>query len=151
MPKTLVRPAHSTDFRILLEIDQLCFEPGIAYDSAELSYFMKRPGARTLVVEVNGRIAGFLLMELMHRRRQATIITLDVREEHRGQGCGTELLRVSEEILRQAGIRTYYLQVDVNNSRAIAFYKRHGFQVARTLPEYYANGNDAYLMIKEVQ
>ena len=60
------------------------------------------------------------------------------------------VLRAAEEILRVEKIRRYDLQVDVANTRAIAFYKKHGFAIARTLKDYYANGKDAYLMIKEL-
>ena len=42
-----------------------------------------------------------------------------------------------------------YLVVS-NAAAAIDFYKKHGFKTIRTLKNYYANGNDAYLMMKEL-
>jgi len=48
------------------------------------------------------------------------------------------------------GVEGYDLQVDVTNTGAIAFYKKHGFTTVRTLRHYYANGNDAFLMVKEL-
>src|ERR1041385_6467678 len=137
MQKTLVRPAHRADFPLLLEIDQGCFEPGIAYDFAELSYYIKRPGARTLVAEVEGKTAGFILIDMWVKRRSATIITLDIRSEYRRSGVATELLLNSEDFLRAENIRNYNLQADVSNSAALAFYRKHGFEIVRTLPEYY--------------
>ena len=150
MPKTLVRPATSTDFPTLLRIDQGCFPAGIAYDAAELFYYMKRPGARTLVVEVHEHVAGFLVMEVLARRRCATMVTLDIREEHRRRGCATRLLQTSEQILRSEKIRQYELQVDVGNSAALEFYRKHGFEIVRVLSHYYPNGNDAYFMVKQL-
>jgi [ribosomal protein S18]-alanine N-acetyltransferase len=138
------------DFPTLVLIDERCFPPGVAYDSAELGYFMKRPGAKTLVIEINGRIAGFLLLEMSARRRRASIVTLDVREEFRRRGCATELLCTSEEVLRAHNIKTYELQVDVGNDVALAFYRKHGFEIVRRLNGYYENGNDAWLMRKEL-
>ena len=38
----------------------------------------------------------------------------------------------------------------VTNHAAIDFYKKHGFGKVRTLRHYYANGNDAYLMVKQL-
>jgi ribosomal-protein-alanine N-acetyltransferase len=150
MPKTHVRPALVSDFPTLLDIDQASFPPGIAYDSSELSYFMQRQGAETLVAEIDNQIVGFILVEMRQRKKTATMITLDVRAEYRRQGCARELLAASEEVLRERSIQRYELQVDVGNSAAIAFYQKHGFTTICTLKSYYSNGNDAYLMVKRL-
>jgi ribosomal-protein-alanine N-acetyltransferase len=150
MPKTLIRHAVSADFESLLEIDEASFPDGVAYDAVELSYFMNRNGAETIVAEDDGTIVAFLIMEVHRTRRNATIITLDVRETHRRNGYATRLLKRSEEILTDYGVEVYDLQVDVTNRGAIGFYKKHGFSTVRTLPRYYANGHDAYLMVKEL-
>jgi len=149
MPKTLVRTAVPSDFPTLLEIDQASFPPGIAYDSAELSYFMQRD-SETLVLEKDGQIVAFILVEIRRRRKTATMITLDVRSECRRQGCATELVQASEEVLRQRMVQRYELQVDVENTPAIEFYKKHGFETICTLKRYYSNGNDAFLMTKRL-
>jgi ribosomal-protein-alanine N-acetyltransferase len=149
MPKTHVRTAVPSDFPTLLEIDQASFPPGIAYDSAELSYFMQRD-SETLVLERDGKLAGFILVEIRRRKKTATMITLDVRSECRRQGCATELFHASEEVLRQRSIQRYELQVDVENTPAIEFYKKHGFETICTLKRYYPNGNDAFLMTKRL-
>jgi ribosomal-protein-alanine N-acetyltransferase len=90
-------------------------------------------------------------MEVHRTRRTATVITLDVREAYRRSGYGTQLLQRAEEILVDYGVELYDLQVDVTNRNAIQFYKKHAFEVVRTLRNYYANGNDAYLMVKDLQ
>jgi ribosomal-protein-alanine N-acetyltransferase len=150
MVKTLIRNAVPGDFSVLLEIDVASFPGGVAYDAAELSYFMNREGAETIVAEENGEIVAFLILEVQSGRRRATIVTLDVRAAHRRSGYGTRLLTRAEDILVDYGVEVYDLQVDVNNAGAISFYKKHGFRTVRTLKNYYANGNDAYLMVKEL-
>ncbi len=150
MAKTHVRTAVSSDFPTLLEIDQASFPPGIAYDSSELSYFMKREGSETLVIETDGTIAGFILVEIRRRKKHATMITLDVRSEYRRQGFATELVLASEEVLRKRMVQRFELQVDVENTGAIEFYTKHGFEMLCTLKRYYPNGNDAYLMTKHL-
>jgi len=150
MPKTVIRHAAAADFQALLEIDQASFPGGVAYDAAELSYFMNRVGAETLVVEEDDIVVAFIIMEVHRTRRSATIVTLDVRETHRRNGYGTQLLKRAEDILNDYGVEGYDLQVDVTNDPAIDFYKKHGFITVRTLRNYYANGNDAYLMVKEL-
>ena len=150
MTKTLIRHAAAADFNTLLEIDQASFPGGVAYDAAELAYFMNREGAETLVAVEDGTIVAFLVMETQPGRRRATIVTLDVRETHRRCGYGTQLLARAEDILIDYGVEVYDLQVDVTNRGAIGFYKSHAFKTVRTLKNYYANGHDAYLMMKEL-
>src|SRR6185295_3264594 len=99
MTKTLIRHAISADFESLLAIDVSSFPGGVAYDAAELAYFMNHEGAETIVVEVNGTIVAFLIMEVHRTRRRATIVTLDVCEKERRNGFGSQLLKRSEEML----------------------------------------------------
>jgi [ribosomal protein S18]-alanine N-acetyltransferase len=150
MTKTLIRHAVPADFESLLAIDVSSFPGGVAYDATELAYFMNHEGAETIVLEADEKIVAFLIMEIHRNRRTATIVTLDVCENERRNGYGSHLLRRSEEMLIDFGVEAYDLQVDVTNTGAIAFYKRHGFTTVRTLRHYYANGNDAFLMVKEL-
>jgi len=150
MPKTLIRHAVHEDFEVLLEIDEASFPRGVAYDANELAYFINRDGSETIVLEEDGRIVAFLIMELHRNRRSATIVTVDVREKVRRKGYGSQLLLRAEEILKDYGIEFYDLQVDISNGKAIRFYKKYGFNIVRTLRNYYANGNDAYLMVKDL-
>lgn len=150
MTKTLIRHAIPADFDSLLAIDVSSFPGGVAYDATELAYFMNHEGAETIVLESDGKIVAFLIMEIHRNRRTATIVTLDVCENERRNGYGSQLLRRSEQMLIDFGVEAYDLQVDVTNTGAIAFYKKHGFTTVRTLRHYYANGNDAFLMVKEL-
>src|SRR5262245_48229129 len=104
---THVRSANDSDFPTLLQIDQTSFQSGIAYESSELSYFMQRDGSETLVIESEEEILGFILVEVRRRKKSATMITLDVRAEHRRHGCATQLLVASEEILRKRRVQRY--------------------------------------------
>ena len=148
--KRLIRPARTGDFPTLVAIDQYCFEEGVAYDAFELGYFMSRPSATTLVAEVDGTIAGFILFVIEDSHSGAIMVTLDVTDIYRRAGIASDLLAHSEHLLVTAGTTRYQLQVDTTNSVAIEFYRRRGFSVIRTLGHYYANGADAYLMEKPV-
>jgi ribosomal-protein-alanine N-acetyltransferase len=150
MVKTVIRHAVAADFGDLLEIDQASFVGGVAYDAAELSYFINRDDSETLVLEQDRQIVAFLILEVHQYRRWGSIVTLDVREGYRRNGYGTQLMKRAEDIFVKSGIEAYDLQVDVNNRPAITFYKKYGFRTVRTLCRYYANGNDAFLMVKEL-
>jgi ribosomal-protein-alanine N-acetyltransferase len=53
------------------------------------------------------------------------------------------------------GMRLYnakqaFLEVRVSNMPAISLYKKLGFKVTRTIHGYYSDGEDAYVMSKEL-
>jgi ribosomal protein S18 acetylase RimI-like enzyme len=148
--KTLIRHSTSKDFPVLLSIDQSCFTPEIAYDYLDLKHMMSRPGAETLVLEEDGEICGFLLMEVDMRRKTATLVTLDVLQRHRRKGYASILFARSEEILKTYGVTQYELQVDVSNDPAMAFYRKNGFRQERLLRKYYPGSRDAWQMVKKL-
>ena len=41
------------------------------------------------------------------------------------------------------------LEVRIENKQAINFYKKHKYEVIKLISNYYDDGSDAYLMVKE--
>jgi ribosomal-protein-alanine N-acetyltransferase len=149
-----IRESGLDDFDQLWRIDQQCFTSGIAYSREELAQYMKIRGAFTLAGEVEdgaakGRVAGFVLAT-RDRRGTGRIITIDVLEEARRHGLGSQLLQAAEERLADQGCNRVLLEVAVDNAPAIAFYKRHQYAVLKTLPRYYLDTLDALLMDKKL-
>ena len=159
-----VRPATAEDFETLWQIDQNCFPAGIAYGREELQWYMKLPRAFALVSESKGKIVGFVLVSIAQvktKKRGAGaaestiesvghIITIDVLSKWRRDGIGSALLTRSEEKLREEGCRTVLRETGVDNDSAIRFYNKHGYSVMRTLPRYYLDSLDAFLMGKKL-
>ena len=159
-----VRAATAEDFEALWQIDQNCFPPGIAYGRRELQWYMQLPRAFALVSEKNRKIVGFLLTSIaqVNSKKRGSgaalatiesvghIITIDVLAKWRREGVGSTLLSQAEERLREEGCRTVLLETGVDNESAIHFYKKHGYSVMRTLPRYYLDSLDAFLMGKKL-
>jgi [ribosomal protein S18]-alanine N-acetyltransferase len=145
-----IREFKKADFQTLWQIDQICFEPQLAYSQKELAFYMQRPGSFTLVAEdeAESGILGFIVAE--NRRRTGHIITIDVIEKARRSGVGSALLQAAEEKLLEAGATAVALETPVNNAAAIRFYKSEGYYVEKTLTAYYSNQMDALLMTKEL-
>lgn len=96
-----------------------------------------------------GTIAAFIVAEL-HPKGYGHIITIDVRQEFRRLDLGSKLLGAAEERLEKLNAFMVVLEVAVNNRGAITFYKRHKYNVARTIPRYYKDELDAFFMTKRV-
>jgi [ribosomal protein S18]-alanine N-acetyltransferase len=154
------RDFRRADFETLWRIDQACFDPQLAYSRLELAFYMRRPGAFTLVAEAEGgeapgngnaqqRIIGFVVAEA--RRQAGHIITIDVVAEARRGGIGSGLLLAAEKRLHQAGALLVELETPVNNSVAIRFYKEMGYFVEKTVAGYYSNQMDALVMRKALE
>lgn len=156
----LVREYEPADFETLWRIDQECFVPGIAYSRRELMTYVARKSSFTLVAQRagdNGRIVhsvdglgGFVTADT-GRSRRGHIITIDVVEAARRSGLGSVLLQAAEERMREAGCVEVGLETAVDNVGALAFYKRHGYFLVRTVRQYYANGVDAFVLKKDLR
>ncbi len=155
-----LRPFRKTDFQTLWSIDQICFDPKLAYSRLELAFYMRRAGSFTLVAEAEGeatgsepRILGFIVAEIgraKHGLRVGHIITIDVIPEARRRGVGSALLEAAEQQLTAVGASSVVLETAVNNATALRFYKQKGYFVEKTAPGYYANQLDALVMRKEL-
>jgi ribosomal-protein-alanine N-acetyltransferase len=163
-----VRDYRAADFDRLWEIDQRCFPSGISYTQMELSGFITKRNAITLVGEFQpeeakhdgaaasaegnsaDRSAGFVIAHPI-RRKYGRILTLDILPEARRHGLGIKLMTACEERLRSLGCADVYLETAVNNEPAVQLYSKLGYQVLRTIPDYYASHSlDAFQMRKRL-
>lgn len=150
-----IRPYRTADFNLLWQIDQQCFPPGIAYTQMDLTGFITRRNAITLVADLEEkadpaaakRIAGFVVAQ--PSRAIGRILTLDIAPEARRMGLGTRLMEEIEPCLRSRGCREVYLETAVSNEAAIRLYHKLGYTILRTLPDYYSSHSlDAFLLGK---
>ena len=77
------------------------------------------------------------------------ITNIAVDPSWQNQGIGTMILLELEKVGRERGCLTVYLEVRVNNSKAIKFYNKLGYRILMTRKYYYLDGADAYVMTKE--
>lgn len=93
-----------------------------------------------LVAERDGTVVGTCGMHatnLSPRRRHAMLIGLSVASEAHGRGVGTALMQAMTDLAdRWLGVTRLELTVFVDNPRAIALYRRFGFEVEGTLRRY---------------
>ena len=143
----ILRESRPRDLERLWRLDQLCFEPGIAYSQRELRRFLGMPRAACVVAEIGSVLCGFALAyreppDLVH------VVTLDVHPTFRRRGLGRRLIESVLARSAAAGAKRAVLQVDVRNSGAIAFYRVLGFRESGRLTSYYGPELDAFEMVR---
>jgi ribosomal protein S18 acetylase RimI-like enzyme len=136
------------DFETLWQIDQLCYEPLIAYSRRDLRAFLNARGAECVVADLAGEIAGFCIT--MQREQHAYIVTIDVLVPYRRAGVGSALLAEVERRAISQGAGTMALDTATDNSAAIAFWQKHGYRKLGVREGYYPNGRDAFAMTKPI-
>lgn len=146
--RPVLRDYRPADFESMWALDQECFPPGIAYSRAELRAFLAGKRAETIVAERDGHVLGFVLGRRRGGMRDGHVITLDVAGAARRHGLGRRLLVELERRFRASGVERIELEVAVENTPAIAFYQRLGYQKVADLAGYYGPGQHAWKMAK---
>ncbi|MCJ1259943.1 N-alpha-acetyltransferase mak3 [Lignoscripta atroalba] len=75
------------------------------------------------------------------------IAMLAVKEEHRGKGIATKLVRMAIDAMIERDADEIALETEVTNSAAMKLYERLGFLRSKRLHRYYLNGNTAFRFV----
>lgn len=90
---------------------------------------------RMVAAYVGNRIVGVvwvgMRIDTVHYIPVGYVYDIEVREEFRGKGIGSELLRIAEETCRDWGVRKLLLSVESTNWEALKWYERRGYEVER--------------------
>ena len=110
-----------------------------------------------IVAHSQGQVVGYIMCRLEHGfsdlrklrfARKGHIVSVAVMPEFRNMSVGSSLVQQALAALPPHRVDECYLEVRVSNYPAINLYKKLGFQVARTIPRYYFDASDAYVMSK---
>jgi len=82
--------------------------------------------------------------------KKGHIVSIAVMPEHRRKGIGQALVTRAMEGMRFYNAKQCFLEVRVSNTQAISLYKKLGFKITRTINGYYSDGEDAYVMSREL-
>ena len=120
-------------------------EPGssLAYDYTEeaLRGYLSRAD-RFLVAEVDGDIAGLLVVLLPSLRDAGEITDLAVHRPCRRRGAGRALVDAALEFARSRGLRALWVEPRADNAEAIEFYLSLGFRFSGFNDRMYSNRDD---------
>ena len=112
-----------------------------------------------LVAEMEGTIVGYVMCRIeygfSHLRRlglarKGHIVSIAVKERHRGKGVGTMLMHASQDAMVEKTATESYLEVRVTNEEAISLYQKLGYSVTSRLEAYYKDGEAALVMAAKI-
>jgi ribosomal protein S18 acetylase RimI-like enzyme len=102
-----------------------------SWDEYELVDLYESHGEYCLVAEANKRVVGFALGMMMKKPRNAWrygwLLWLGVARRHKRRGIGDRLVNRLTERFIEDGARMMLVDTDVNNEKAIHFFKNAGF------------------------
>lgn len=157
----LIRSAHVSDARSIIEIKAQVIDEKIYMlrerdeasfteesETADINSHLECEGCAYIVAVHEGKIAGFI--ELMNgklrRTRHAGMLSIFIAKEYRGDGIGSMLM---EELVRWAEkdqlIEKLTLAVFSVNERAIALYKKFGFETEGVCSRDMKLGDGTYI------
>lgn len=142
-----IRPMLENDLEKVLNIENSSFIS--PWNKEQFLYELKEnPYAVLLVADYEGIICGFIDFWITFDVAQLNQIA--VHENLRRKGIGEILLQDMLKRVIEQGVNKITLEVRVQNSKAIALYKKYGFKEELIKKHYYDNGDNAIFMIKEV-
>lgn len=143
-----IRKARSTDLAAVHAIEEAAF-PDPWNPDVLMECLVNFPST-FLVAETDGKIAGFITggIEDTGEVLYGHICNLAVDKDLRRMGIGRHLVRKEERqfvVLFAEGVQ---LEVRASNTAAQRFYRALGYRQVMRVDKYYANGEDAILMMK---
>lgn len=141
----VVRQAERADLLAVYRIECASFAHPWPYDA-----FQEFLGERGfLVAGDRGGVAGYVVSDVTptHGGDLGHIKDIAVHPDRRGEGIGSTLLTRALTVLESDGADSVKLEVRASNDVAKHLYRRFGFDVLRTVPGYYEDGEDAVVML----
>ncbi len=93
-----------------------------------------------------------LMSNRLNRCRHRASLGIALFQKYTGMGIGRKMIEILFEIAKEQGFEQIELEVVADNKRAIALYKKMGFEIRGTFPRHikYNDGTyaDVYWMIK---
>jgi ribosomal-protein-alanine N-acetyltransferase len=134
-------PAHAA---VLSAIHATAFPPDESWDERIIAGQLGQQGVFALIDKRGGMLIARLAAD------EAEILTIAVHPQKRRRGIGKALMQaaVAEASLR--GAEKLFLEVSVRNRAALALYRDIGFIELGLRRGYYADGQDALILGKEL-
>lgn len=145
-PGLQVRRAERRDLPAVHRIEQSVFPQ--PWPAGAFEQYIGRPG---FLVADDGGVVGYTVADVVesHGRPLGHVKDLAVRTDRRREGIASGLLARALDIM-SGHADTTKLEVRAGNTGAIDLYHSHGFTFRRRLSGYYADGEDALVLVRSL-
>jgi ribosomal-protein-alanine N-acetyltransferase len=112
-----------------------------------------------IVAEIDKEIVGYIMSRievglssygLGGLIRKGHVVSIAVMPKARRKGIASALLKAAMTGMSGYKAKQIYLEVRVTNEGAVNLYRKLGLDITRTIPGYYSDGEDAYVMSKKL-
>ncbi|MCL2684320.1 MAG: ribosomal protein S18-alanine N-acetyltransferase [Synergistaceae bacterium] len=135
------------DVKSLVAIEAACFD--IPWEEHLIVSDLNEPGSSVyLKATVNGTIAGYGV--LGRARDTSHLMNIAVLPQYRQHGIALQLMAGFDEISREWCCKTMCLEVRSSNAIARNFYASLGFVYSSRVKGYYADGEDALILVARI-
>lgn len=145
--KYQIRPMTIEDITDVIRGEEVVFGESLGYDMLYTDLTLN-PYACYLVLDIDGAVRGYLGLWI---NDNAEIINFYIDEAYRHQGFGQMLLDFAINLCQMSKVEYLSLEVRPSNTQAIKLYEKCGFTSSHRRSAYYANGEDAIVMIKKFE
>jgi ribosomal-protein-alanine N-acetyltransferase len=152
-----LRRFKPSDLEGVIQINRECLPEN--YTTLFFMNLYKRFPETFIVAEANKEIVGYIMcrietgipsFKLLGITRRGHVISVAVLHNHQQKGIGYALMREATQAMVNYNAKECYLEVRTSNLPAVGLYKKLGFEIARTLRNYYADGEDAFVMSRQL-
>lgn len=143
-----IHRARVQDLAAIAAIERVSFPD--PWDESTLAWILEYCGSYFFVARAGTGVAGFLAgaCEDTGENVYGHICNFAVAPGFRKRGIGRQLVVRVERQFMVAGASAVQLEVRASNLAAQAFYRRCGYREVFTIPGYYANGENASMMMR---
>jgi len=152
-----LRRFQPSDLDRVIYINQTCLPEN--YPSFFFMDLFRKYPETFIVAEEDGVVVGYIMCRIetgmpsfrsLSFSKRGHIISIAVLPEYRNRGIGYALVSRALRAMTLYRASECYLEVRVSNTPAINLYKKLGFEIKGTMHRYYADGEDAYIMVRKI-
>ncbi len=147
MTSLTIRNARVEDIDEIYRIEVKSFK--IPYPRHYLKILLRMAPQYFLVAEENGKVVGYI-SGVARISKIGHIVSIAVDPDYRRRGIGNLLIEALLKKFKNDKMKKVRLEVRVSNKPAINLYVKIGFKIERRIKNYYPDGEDCFVMTKEL-